>query len=74
MYYSARMDDPFEPTPKPKAQHNILSLRLNPVGREWVNAKAEKFSVTQTEVIKAALAFAAKHGADFEQMVKERKG
>lgn len=68
------VDEPFAPTPKPKAQHNVLALRLNEGGRGWVRSKADKFAVTQTEIVKAALAYAAKNGADFEQMVKERKG
>jgi hypothetical protein len=73
-YYSAHMDDPFEPTPRRVSQHNILSLRLNETGRAWVQGKADKFAVTQTEIVKAALAYAAKNTADFEQMVKGRKG
>jgi hypothetical protein len=72
-YYSGRMTDAFPPTPRSDRRTNVMNFRLGESGRVWLAGMAEKHGVTQTEVIKAALSFAAKREADFGMIVEKRK-
>lgn len=64
--------DPFEPTRQRARQSNILTVRLKPSGFAWLNEQVAKHGVAQTEVVKAALAFAATQ-PDFKTFINDRK-
>lgn len=63
----------FDPTPKRTSQSNLVTVRINESGRDWLKKKAMEHEVTQTEVIKAALSFAASREQDFTKAVEKRK-
>ena len=64
----------FDPIPQRERTTNILNVRLSDGGWEWVDARIEEFKVNQTDLVKAALAFAASNPREFAAEVKRRKG
>lgn len=68
-----QQDDPFAPTP-PRASHSdVIAVRLRGAGREWVDARIEEYEITITELVKAALAFAAASPKEFAALIAKRK-
>lgn len=74
MYYSANMTaEAFPTTPRRERSSNIITLRLVNSGWDWIEAHVKTHSITQTEVVKAALAFAAAHPKEFAKTITDRK-
>lgn len=51
----------------------MVAVRLRGSGREWMDERIAEFDVTQTELVKAALAFAASKPTEFAKLVIKRK-
>lgn len=67
------MADPFAPPPRRERSTNVVVVRLAPTGREWVEGVASAHGVTISEVVKAALSFAAQQNGQFSKMIEARK-
>lgn len=66
-------DDPFQSTPTRARSTNHLNLRLRDSGYEWIESQMDQHGVDKSEVVKAALAFAAKNPAAFTKLIETRK-
>lgn len=68
------VNEAFGPVRAQRAKPNsdIVNLRLKESGREWMQAVTERHSVSRSEVLRAALAYAAANQSDFDQLLKER--
>jgi hypothetical protein len=65
--------DPFQITPTRARSTNHLNLRLRDSGYEWVEQQMDQHNIDKSEVVKAALAFAAKNPAAFSKLIEARK-
>jgi hypothetical protein len=68
-----QIDDAFAPTPPRERHSDVMAVRLRGSGRDWVDERVEEYSITKTELVKAALAFAAANPAEFEKLIMKRK-
>lgn len=69
--------EPFPLTPRrvegQRPQRNVISVYLRDGGLEWLQGRMAEHSVKKSDVVKAALGFAAQHRAEFDAYLKERK-
>ena len=66
-------DDPFPPTPARTPSSDVFGVRLRESGRDWAHERIERHNITKTELVKAALAFAAANSNEFDELIKARK-
>lgn len=56
----------------PPNHRKIINFRVSETGDEWITEVAWTNRCTRSDVIREALAFAARNGDDFEKHLKER--